>query len=270
MDGVTNPATAADSRERDRIMSYIPGKPIWFEINSTDPEATKRFYTEVLGWKITEAPMGDGTYTMFHGADQQPQCGIGDPQGDRAFWITYVSVEDVDAAAKACAENGGKAIAPPFTVPTVGRMAGLADAEGAVLFAIKGETPDAPDTDSAPGRFYWIELMADDPAAATGYYQKVFGYDEVVTMKMGDGSDYWVFNRDGKSRGGAMGKPMPEIPSHWLPYVHVDDVDATLARVKANGGTVTFPPFDAPGVGRIGHLIDPQGAALGIITPPAG
>jgi len=251
-------------------MSYIPGKPTWFEINSPDADATKRFYGEVLGWKTTDMPMGEGnTYTMFQAEGSDPQCGIAPPQGDRAHWVSYVSVEDVDAAVATAKATGGKVVFEPMTIPTVGRFAGVADPEGAVLLPFRAETGDSPDSDPAPGRFYWLELMADDPATAAQWFQKVFGWDEIEGMKMADGSDYHIFKANGVGRAGAMGKPAPGIPSHWLPYVNVADVDAALERARKNGGTVNFPAFDAPGVGRIGHLVDPQGAALGIITPAA-
>ena len=47
----------------------------------------------------------------------------------------------------------------------------------------------------------------------------------------------------------------------------MDDVDTTIARTKKHGGSVTFGPEDIPGVGRLGGLMDPTGAALAFIKP---
>ena len=57
------------------------------------------------------------------------------------------------------------------------------------------------------------------------------------------------------------------VAPHWLPYVRVDDPDSVVARAKKAGGTVPFGPEDVPGVGVIGGLIDPAGAALAFIKP---
>ena len=59
----------------------------------------------------------------------------------------------------------------------------------------------------------------------------------------------------------------PGAPAHWLPYVLVDDTDATIARARKHGGKVPFGPEDIPEVGRIGALEDPTGATLAIIKP---
>ena len=55
--------------------------------------------------------------------------------------------------------------------------------------------------------------------------------------------------------------------SNWLPYVAVDDADATLARARKLGGTICTGPEDIPNVGRFGVLQDPTGAALAILKP---
>jgi len=52
-----------------------------------------------------------------------------------------------------------------------------------------------------------------------------------------------------------------------LPYVAVEDADATIARAKKFGGTICFGPEDIPNVGRFGVLQDPTGAALAVLKP---
>src|SRR3546814_2179829 len=48
-------------------------------------------------------------------------------------WTTYISVDDADATAKAVVRAGGSVVAEPFDVPGAGRMAILADTEGAAF-----------------------------------------------------------------------------------------------------------------------------------------
>ncbi len=56
-----------------------------------------------------------------------------------------------------------------------------------------------------------------------------------------------------------------EMPSHWMSYVAVPDVDATARRITALGGKVCVPPTDIS-VGRFAVVNDPTGATFSIIT----
>ena len=57
------------------------------------------------------------------------------------------------------------------------------------------------------------------------------------------------------------------VPEHWMSYLHVDGIDAMVEKAKANGGTITRPPFDIPGIGRIAIIQEPGGAMIGWMTP---
>jgi uncharacterized protein len=56
------------------------------------------------------------------------------------------------------------------------------------------------------------------------------------------------------------------VPAHWSVYWHVDDVDATVARVEALGGSVTMRPETTP-YGRLAVVADPAGAQFKLRTP---
>jgi hypothetical protein len=58
--------------------------------------------------------------------------------------------------------------------------------------------------------------------------------------------------------------PQPGMPAQWLPYVIVENVDDSAAKVAGLGGKVMAPPFDIPTVGRIAVILDPQGASIGL------
>jgi predicted enzyme related to lactoylglutathione lyase len=59
------------------------------------------------------------------------------------------------------------------------------------------------------------------------------------------------------------------MPSFWLPYFMVTDVDATTARATTLGGKAHFGPQDIPGTGRFAVIADPQGAAFAVFAPAA-
>ena len=68
---------------------------------------------------------------------------------------------------------------------------------------------------------------------------------------------------------GALYQQMPEmvaagIPSHWMPYVAVEDAAATAAKAKEIGGTVIKDAFDVFDIGSMAVLKDPTGAAFSV------
>jgi hypothetical protein len=114
------------------------------------------------------------------------------------------------------------------------------------------------------GQFVWNELVTTDVAAAKKFYTGLLGWK---TKPFGKGVDYTLFKKGGAMIGGLMQCPKPGNPAQWIPYVFVDNVDATAKKAAKLRGKVVMPPFDVPAVGRIAVLIDPQGAAIGIFKP---
>lgn len=111
-----------------------PGALCWAELDTTDTESARRFYTSLFGWgaKVSEA------YTEW----QQGAMSIGGlmkiPKEWGPVppnWLVYFAVADPDATAKKAGELGGGAIVPPTDIPGAGRFAVLRDPQGAV-FAI--------------------------------------------------------------------------------------------------------------------------------------
>jgi predicted enzyme related to lactoylglutathione lyase len=84
---------------------------------------------------------------------------------------------------------------------------------------------------------------------------------------MGPGGTYHILEANGVGRGGVTPHLAPGVPPRWLPYVFVDDPDATLAKARKLGATIEVGPEDIPGVGRFGVLRDPIGAVLAVMKP---
>ena len=114
------------------------------------------------------------------------------------------------------------------------------------------------------GKFCWNELVTTNVAAAKKFYSGLLGWK---TQPFGKGVEYTLFKKGRDSAGGMMKCPKPGNPAQWIPYIIVDDVDATAKKAARLRGKVCMPPFDVPTVGRIAVLVDPQGAAFGIIKP---
>src|SRR5881227_2355319 len=117
------------------------------------------------------------------------------------------------------------------------------------------------------GEICWRELMTSDLPKAQDFYSKLFGWDlvqtKVTTM------EYKEIQTNNVAYGGMMAidenwGPEP-LPSHWNSYIAVENADETVEKIKAGGGSVRVPPFDAPGVGRMSLVADPSGAGFAII-----
>jgi predicted enzyme related to lactoylglutathione lyase len=110
----------------------------------------------------------------------------------------------------------------------------------------------------------WVELNTRDVDAATRFYPAVFGWTiETHEAEM----TYHELRLGSDAVGGMLTAPpqVPaEVPSHWLVYFGTDDVDASAARAGELGGNVVAGPMDFPG-GRFAVVLDPQGAAFGLL-----
>ncbi len=117
------------------------GALCWTELNTRDTVAASAFYTALLDWrpKLHEGvPMA---YTIFDLANEDRPAGgmmeIGkDMQGMPPQWLPYFQVEDADQTAERALELGGK-VHGPMDIPTVGRIAIIADNQGAAFAVIK-------------------------------------------------------------------------------------------------------------------------------------
>ena len=118
------------------------------------------------------------------------------------------------------------------------------------------------------GSFCWNELATKDLAAAKRFYTELLGWQFKESNATGtEAADYHEIVVGGEHVGGLhqMGPEFGDAPSHWMAYVHVEDVDDRAARVESLGGKVCVPPTDIPTVGRFSVINDPSGATLSLI-----
>lgn len=245
--------------------SHLPGKFVWFEHVSDDTAKARAFYQQLFGWHIEAMPMGDQTYHMI----QNGSTGIGGFRtalpGMPNHWISYLSVENVDASHAKALANGATQTLPPTDFPTVGRGSGLTDPTGANFCLWTSAQGDDPDLEKTPfGAWYWNELWTPDAQRALAFYEKSFGHTHEV-MSMGEQGDYLVLHALGKPRAGIFQSPDKSTPPMWMPYVHVEDCDASVARAEQLGARVFMPATSVPEVGRMAAFFDPQGAAIAVI-----
>jgi predicted enzyme related to lactoylglutathione lyase len=243
--------------------SHPAGTPSYVDIGSPDPAGTKAFYGALFGWSINELGEEAGNYAMAQ-LDGDDVAGIGPQQAPGPpYWTTYITVDDADVAAKSVAAAGGSVMVPPMDVMDAGRMAVCMDPNGAAFSVWQPKASIGAYRVNEHGAFCWAELNTRNMEAAQKFYSDVFGWS------WSGSPEYSEYTLGGRTIGGAM--PMtpdrfpPEVPEHWLVYFAVDDINATIAKIKDLGGTVMMDPMSAGDTGTFTVAMDPQGAAFAVI-----
>jgi len=251
-------------------MSDYRGRFLWYELMTTDPAAAGEFYSGVIGWGTQAWGGGEKPYTMWM-RGETPIGGLMElpaeavAEGAPPHWLAYIGTADVDATLARAAELGARVIVPAMDLTEVGRMAILADPQGAV-FAIYAPATDV--GDEAPpeaGDFSWHELATSDWEAAWAFYSELFGWEKTDAMDMGEGNMYQMFSRPGGDTLGGIYNRTPEMPvSAWLLYARVPGCADAVGAVTAGGGQVLNGPMEVPGGDEIAQCMDPQGAAFAV------
>lgn len=249
-------------------------RPAWVDLASADAAASRDFYGRLFGWEIavSDDPQYGG-YGIAHLPDGgEDVAGIGpkmDPNAPTS-WNVYIGTDDAAALGEAVQAAGGTVVMPAFDVGAMGRMAVFQDAVGAFISAWQPAGEGSFRT-GEPGTYGWAELNARGIDKARAFYADAFGWTTTVTP-MGDGQpDYHQFQADGENIAGAMEMSpiFPDgVPSYWMPYFNVDDVDAAFGRALDAGAREMVAPSPMPG-GRFAIVTDPQGAMFGLLKVEA-
>ncbi len=247
------------------------GRFVWYEMMTVDKGPTIDFYKKVVGWGAQDWEGTEPLYTMFT-LGEAPVAGLMDlPEEARSggappHWLAYVSTPDTDATVEQAKELGGQVLVDPMNIPEVGRMAVLCDPQGAV-FAAFTSASDSPGREgpAGVGEFSWHELATSDHEAGFDFYSALFGWEKTTAMDMGEQGTYQMYGI-GEHELGGMYNLHAEIPAppHWLLYVTVSDLDASIETLKSLGGQVLNGPMEVPDGDRVAQCMDPQGAAFAL------
>jgi predicted enzyme related to lactoylglutathione lyase len=268
--------------ERDR---YIPGVPCWIDTTQPDTDAAISFYRALFGWEFEDVmPEGaEGRYAIgrIRGGDVAAVSSTPTGAPPLPTWNTYIWVDSADETAATARGAGGTVVAEPFDVPEAGRMAVIADPEGAVFSVWQAGAHKGATVVNEHGSLNFNTLATRDPEAARAFYGTVFGWK---TLELPAGA-MWTLPAYGdhlealtpgtREQQDQMGAPEgfidvvaalqpiagddTETQAHWNVTFAVDDADAVAAKARALGGLVVEGPLDAPWT-RMAVISDPQGA----------
>jgi uncharacterized protein len=109
-----------------------------------------------------------------------------------------------------------------------------------------------------------FEIPAENPQRAIEFYTKVFGWK---FSKWDGPMDYWVISTGQAPEpgidGGLMQRRDPKQPC--VNTITVENVDAAVASVLANGGAIALAKMPVPGVGWLAYCKDIDGHIFGVM-----
>ena len=112
------------------------GNPfVHVELNTTDVNKAKNFYSKLFSWKLEDAPTEMGfAYTMINvgegtGGGMMKQMSPGAPSS----WLAYVAVDDINAATKKAKSLGATIVKDVTEVMGAGWLSIILDPTGACL-----------------------------------------------------------------------------------------------------------------------------------------
>lgn len=121
------------------------------------------------------------------------------------------------------------------------------------------------------GEISWVDLTVPDAAGVKEFYRSVTGWT-VDAFDMGGYSDFMVSSPTSKETVAGICHARGDnaaLPPSWLIYVKVENLDASIAAAKREGGEIVVGPKSF-GAARFCVLKDPAGAVFAIIEGEAG
>ncbi len=104
------------------------------ELNTTDVDKAKAFYTKLFAWKLEDVPMPGGSYTMISVGEGTGGGMMKHPMpGAPSMWLSYVQVDDIAAATQKAKSLGATVIKDVTEVMGAGWLSIIVDPTGAAL-----------------------------------------------------------------------------------------------------------------------------------------
>lgn len=120
-----------------------------------------------------------------------------------------------------------------------------------------------------------FEMPYDDAQRVAGFYGSAFGWDtKALGAEMGDyvlatttATDARGPTQPGAINGGFFRRKADWPAQYPSVVIAVDDVAASIEKVRRAGGEVLGEPMEIPGVGRYVSFMDPEGNRVGMLQP---
>jgi predicted enzyme related to lactoylglutathione lyase len=114
--------------------------------------------------------------------------------------------------------------------------------------------------DKSVGSIGWIDLTVNNAEEVKDFYAEVVGW-KPEGLSMGDYEDFNM-TMEGTPKAGICHKkgPNAHIPSQWMMYINVADIEASSKALKEKGGKLLTEVKSMTGYGKFCMIEDPAGA----------
>ena len=112
--------------------------------------------------------------------------------------------------------------------------------------------------------FCWLQYQSANSEEMKKFYTSLF--DWKLTESLGKDHPYTHIDT-GEGPGGGMMSGDKSIPSHWMPYVQVENLDRYTKKAVELGAKVLVPSTKIPEGGSFSVIQDPSGACIGLYQP---
>ena len=245
---------------------YFPGKFVWRNLFTNDVESAVNFYRGMFGWESRRFGGGRNAYMLLttRGLSVAGIIQLQNQDNSENQWVSFISVDDVDSVNNHVMKNGGKVLVSPRLFEQHGQVAIFADPEGAAFGVINSSSGDPRDMLPEVGQFIWADLLAKQPKAQIEFYKGIADYTIEQNQSSIVDNDFFLRTRN-VPRAGVLEVPATDILPNWLPYVRVNNIVDSIVKTTQLGGTVILEPSMEIYNGKLAVILDPTGAAIGII-----
>jgi len=245
--------------------NHNPGQIIWHDLATRDLELSKSFYSSLFGWAYQQIDESPRQYTAVYMNGKMIggmfTFEIGEKENSSGEWLMNISSSDVAGDAAKFEKAGGKILGKAREIPERGTSSFIEDPQKALLILSNSSTGDPEEGAVHFGDWLWNELWTSDATAALSLYSETFGY-EGKPMDGGNGEDYFLLLKNDFPVGGILQMKVKDVRPHWVPFIRVADVAASVTKAVELGGNVLIKPAPEIRDGKVALIQGPTGEPI--------
>ena len=251
-------ATTVELPALSQSNTKLTGQVIWRDLVTHQPAEAQTFYENVFGWQFDK--FSDDYATITYQGDLIGGMATLPSNNVSSYWLPVVSTDNLDRSLEKVKATGGKVLISNTELKGRGDIGVVRDPQGAVFSLMDTVSGDPESLPRLSGSWVWQEVWTDSIDGSQVFYQGLADY--TALQRSVKGNEYRYLTANDQPAFGLVKKPNKEVASMWVNYIKVDDVDATLDKVKQFGGDVLMAPNESIRDGSVAIVRDPSGAGF--------